>query len=72
MADEVVVRSGGIGLFTVLGLIFIVLKLTNVIDWSWWLVLLPIYGPWVLWLSLFVVLLIVGVVVAILAAIFGK
>lgn len=28
---------------TVLTLIFIVLKLTNVIDWSWWGVLAPLY-----------------------------
>jgi len=27
-----------------LALIFITLKLTNVIAWSWWLVLLPLYG----------------------------
>lgn len=27
-----------------LGVLFIGLKLTDVIDWSWWLVLLPIYG----------------------------
>lgn len=25
-----------------LGLVFITLKLTEVIDWSWWLVLLPL------------------------------
>lgn len=29
----------------ILGLIFIVLKLTGFIDWSWWLVLLPLYIP---------------------------
>lgn len=29
---------------TGLGLVFITLKLCAVIDWSWWLVLLPIYG----------------------------
>lgn len=29
------------GLIGVLGVIFIVLKLVGVIDWSWWLVLLP-------------------------------
>lgn len=28
-----------------LALIFITLKLTGVLVWSWWLVLLPIYGP---------------------------
>lgn len=33
----------------VLGLIFIVLKLTGFIAWSWWLVLLPIYGAAILW-----------------------
>lgn len=27
-----------------LGLIFIVLKLTHVIAWSWWLVTLPLWG----------------------------
>ena len=30
------------GLFGTLALIFIVLKLTSVIAWSWWLVLLPL------------------------------
>jgi hypothetical protein len=33
-----------IGFFGILGLVFIVLKLTEVVAWSWWLVLLPIYG----------------------------
>ena len=33
-----------IGFFGILGLIFIVLKLTEVVAWSWWLVLAPIYG----------------------------
>jgi hypothetical protein len=27
-----------------LTILFIGLKLTNYIDWSWWLVLLPLYG----------------------------
>ena len=35
--------SGGIGFFGLLGILFIGLKLTDIIDWSWWLVLLPIY-----------------------------
>lgn len=37
-----------IGFFGSLGLIFVVLKLTGNIDWSWWLVLLPLYGGYVL------------------------
>lgn len=34
-----------IGFFWALTLIFIVLKLTNVIAWSWWWVLSPILIP---------------------------
>ena len=38
-------KKRGMGFLSVLGLIFIVLKLTNLVTWSWWVVLLPIYGP---------------------------
>lgn len=34
-------RPSGIGTLTVLTLIFVVLKLTGNIDWSWWWVLSP-------------------------------
>lgn len=37
--------SGGIGFFGLLGIVFITLKLTEVIDWKWWVVLLPLWGP---------------------------
>ena len=33
--------SGGMGFLSVLQLIFIVLKLVNVVDWSWKVVLIP-------------------------------
>jgi hypothetical protein len=36
--------SGGIGVFGLLGVAFVVLKLTGYIDWSWWLVTLPFWG----------------------------
>lgn len=36
--------KGGIGFFGLLGILFIALKLIGVINWSWWLVLLPVYG----------------------------
>ncbi len=45
---------GGIALPGVLGVAFIVLKLTDVIDWSWWWVLSPFWGG----LALFIVLVI--------------
>ena len=37
--------SGGLGLGTILFLIFLVLKLTNYIDWSWWWVTSPLWIP---------------------------
>ena len=33
------------GFLGFLGLLFIGLKLTSYIAWSWWWVLLPLYGP---------------------------
>jgi hypothetical protein len=35
--------SGGVGFVGLLTIAFIVLKLLNVIDWSWWWVLSPIW-----------------------------
>lgn len=42
--------SGGVSLSTVLFLIFLVLKLCNVIDWSWWWVTAPLWGAVALYL----------------------
>ena len=36
--------NGGLGIGTVLFLIFLVLKLVDVIDWSWWWVTAPLWG----------------------------
>jgi len=38
-------KSTGMGLGTVLFLIFLVLKLTDTIDWSWWWVTSPLWIP---------------------------
>jgi len=35
--------SGGIGFVGLLTILFIALKLTNYIDWSWWWVLSPLW-----------------------------
>jgi hypothetical protein len=37
--------SNGIGFGTVLFLVFLVLKLTGTIDWSWWWVTSPLWIP---------------------------
>tara|TARA_R110000782_G_C14758109_1_gene407855 strand:- start:576 stop:770 length:195 start_codon:yes stop_codon:yes gene_type:complete len=36
--------GGGIGIFGLLGVLFVGLKLGGVIDWSWWYVTLPFWG----------------------------
>jgi hypothetical protein len=48
--------SSGLGLGVILFLIFMVLKLTGYITWSWWYVTLPLWGP------LLLVLVIMGIV----------
>ena len=37
--------GGGIGFTGLLAIVFIVLKLCNVINWSWWWVTAPIWIP---------------------------
>ena len=49
--------QGGIGFSGILAIVFITLKLTGVIDWSWWWVLSP------LWLPFVALLLIIGIVI---------
>jgi len=48
--------SSGLGLGVILFLIFMTLKLTGYITWSWWYVTLPLWGP------LLLALVIVGIV----------
>ena len=47
--------SGGNGFFGLLGIVFIVLKLTGYINWSWWIVLSPIWGSILVGLLIFLV-----------------
>ena len=56
-------QQGGIGFAGLLTIAFIVLKLCKVIDWSWWLVLLPIWGPIVF---VIVLLIVIGLMTVIL------
>ena len=42
----------GPGIFTMLFITFLVLKLTKVIDWSWWWITAPLWIPTVVFLTL--------------------
>lgn len=51
-------RGGGI--LTTLGIVFIVLKLCGVLTWSWAWVLLPFYGPIVVFFGVMMLLTLTG------------
>lgn len=61
--DKSNAAGGGISFAGLLTIAFIILKLCNVIDWSWWWVLSPIWIS----LGLAVVIFIVAMVVIIIA-----
>lgn len=52
--------SGGIGFCGLLTIVFIVLKLTNYIVWSWWWVLSPLWIPIALVIVIFLIVLIIS------------
>ena len=55
--------SSGIGIGMVLFIVFLVLKLTGTIDWSWWWVTSP------LWIPIALAILISGIIITVAAII---
>ena len=51
--------SGGIGFTGLLTIVFVILKLLEKIDWSWWWVLSPLWISFLLVMVFFVILLII-------------
>ena len=52
--------SGGIGFFGLLTIAFIILKLTHIIDWPWWLVIAPLWAPTVALFGIGIIVLIIA------------
>lgn len=52
--------NGGLGLTTIVFLVFLILKLTDNIDWSWWWVFSPFWIPLVLVISAFIITIFVS------------
>lgn len=63
--NKTTARTSGISFMTVLFFIFLILKLTKTISWSWWLVTLPIWGGVAL-VSIFILIAIILEAIAIL------
>ena len=55
--------SGSIGILGLLGVLFVGLKLTGYIDWSWWWVTAPFWGGIVLALMIITIAFLITVVV---------
>jgi len=58
------IEIGG-GFLAILTIIFVIAKLWGVVDWSWWLVFLPIFislGIFILIISVILILAIVAVI----------
>ena len=53
-----VVHKHSFSFMSMLAILFIALKLTGSITWSWWLVLLPIYWSYALLLTILLVVII--------------
>lgn len=47
--------TGGVGVLGLLGIAFVVLKMTGNINWSWWLVTLPFWGGFALLFSVIII-----------------
>jgi len=53
--------SSGLGISGVLFIVFLVLKLTKIIDWSWLWVFAPLWIPWGLVFIVFIIAIIMGI-----------
>ncbi len=64
MSKETTTYTGGIGFGGLLTILFIALKLTNVITWSWLWVLSPIWISFGLVIGIVILVLIIGIIAA--------
>ena len=60
MSETKTVNNNSIGFFGLLTIVFITLKLTGYIDWSWWLVLLPLFIPVIIIFTILAIMFALG------------
>lgn len=65
MSTESKASSGGVGFGGLLFLLFLTLKLTHVIDWSWWWVTAPLWGGVAIFLGAILIVAIGAAIVTI-------
>lgn len=64
--------SGGYGLGVVLFAVFLTLKLTGVVDWSWWLVTAPLWLPIAFTVGFLLAVGLVALIVWAIKQVFGR
>ena len=60
-------RKDAIGYLTVIGIVFVILKLVDVIAWSWWWVLMPFWAIPVFWIGAWMFIFACAFIVAVVA-----
>lgn len=63
--------TGGVSLTFVVFIVFLILKLTNNIDWSWWWVTSPLWLPIVVAIGVICLILAIAIILVILGLSFG-
>jgi hypothetical protein len=58
--DKTEIQYVGINFFGILAIVFITLKLTGYINWSWWLVLAPLWAPLPALLVIFAIIFLIA------------
>lgn len=71
MANNNVNVSGGISLTGAVFIVFLVLKLIGTIDWSWWWVTAPLWGPIALCLAIAIIAFAILILLKIIGAVLG-
>lgn len=51
-------------------LIFMILKLTDVVDWSWWIVTMPLWLPYALVIGFFLIVIVIYLVLVLIQSVY--
>jgi len=70
--SQTTTKSGGVSFAGLLFLLFLGLKLTNQIDWSWWWVTSPLWGPIAIVLGFALIVIFIAFLIAGVALLLGK
>jgi len=72
MSNKKTTSGGGISFLGLLAIVFITLKLCNVITWSWWWVTAPLWGGLALWGAITIFCLLIYTLLSLVECIVGR